>query len=86
MNTEWMDLHGETPIEPERSCFSCAEMLSDGECLNSDCKECERTVCAECNKLTYLDELKQDPYPLPNWMVCPKCYRESQSRMGAEIP
>jgi hypothetical protein len=42
MNTAWMDLYGETPDEPEKECYGCGKMQTDGECLNPDCKLCEK--------------------------------------------
>lgn len=60
----------------------------DWVCVNPDCEHSsnysETKPCAECGKETEKDKLKQDPYPVPNWLICPECYANSLSIMGAE--
>ena len=78
----------------EKSCPLCDRALEQerftGEwyCANKWCPDQppEMAHCAECDELVEKDTLRQDPYPVPNWLVCPKCFAQSLSLMGADPP
>jgi hypothetical protein len=88
------------PPEPPEypSCPFCDGALEDKGilsfhdwvCVNPDCEhsinyeEVEMAFCAECNSRVEKSSLTQDPYPVPNWLVCPRCYTDSILAMGAE--
>ena len=85
------------PLPPEYpTCPFCDHALEDKGfsrwhdwvCVNPDCEHSSNYTdmahCAECDALVKKDALKQDPYPVPNWLVCPDCYKNSLSAMGAD--
>ena len=51
MDNAWMDLYGETPDDKIAECYGCGHLLHNGECINPECKLCER-VCPYCNGTT----------------------------------